>query len=142
MAWSPLRSPSRQHCPRSLEAQAVTASVLDAAGRLVLVRPADLKRAFWHHRRLVRTEGEPSAALESSSGNDEWKSAARFQPGPAFLRPRDLTAGKKAFLLRHNSWELVTILGSTASTATVVHANEEKPEEEQLDWRRLYELRY
>lgn len=124
------------------EAQAVTASVLDAAGRLVLVRPADLKRAFWHHRRLVRTEGEPSAALESSSGNDEWKSAARFQPGPAFLRPRDLTAGKKAFLLRHNSWELVTILGSTASTATVVQANEEKPEEEQLDWRRLYELRY
>jgi hypothetical protein len=124
------------------EAQAVTASALDAAGRQVLVRQADLKRAYWHNRRLVRTEGEPGSVLESSSGNDEWKTAARFLPGPAFMRYMDLMAGKRAFLLRNNSWELVTIREFNSNSATVFWPDEERPREEEIDWRRLYELQY
>ncbi len=122
------------------ETATVTANVLDVAGRLVRIRHTTANLSLWHSRRLVRIEGEPALPLEASTGNDGWKTADRFLPGPPSSGLTDIELGAKAFWLRGNLWELVTITERNGSDVTVKSTVDGKTRADRIDGRGLYRL--
>ncbi|MEY3175851.1 MAG: hypothetical protein RLZZ436_3765 [Planctomycetota bacterium] len=124
------------------EAASTSATVIDVAGRAALVRHSDLKRGVWHSRRLLRTTGEPPLITEPSAGNDDWRQAARFLPGPAIVRVNDIPTGTRVFVLQGSSWELATISARTVSDATIEWPRTPQRSPEKVDWRKLYQLQF
>ena len=122
------------------ETATVEANVLDVAGRLVRVRQTSANLSHWHPRRLIRIEGEPALPLEASTGNDGWRTAERFLPGPVTSRHSDIEQGTRFFWLRGNLWELVTVTERHDSDVTIQSTIDGKPRTDRIDWRGLYQL--
>jgi len=122
------------------ETASVGASVVDVAGRLVRVRYAGINRSIWHSRRLVRSEGEPVLLVEASAGNDDWRTADRFLPGPLVVRVSDVESGLRVFWLRGNLWELSTVSEVRGEDVTLRSELEGKVRTDRTGWRGLYRL--
>ncbi|MFM7166648.1 MAG: hypothetical protein ACKO3T_15525 [Planctomycetaceae bacterium] len=119
------------------ETASVGASVVDVAGRLVRVRYAGINRSIWHSRRLVRSEGEPVLLVEASAGNDDWRTADRFLPGPLVVRVSEVESGLRVFWLRGNLWELSTVSEVRGEDVTLRSELEGKVRTDRTGWRGL-----
>jgi|GEM_PF-1890047 len=122
------------------EAAATAVTVLDAAGKHVRLRHAGVNRSFWHARRLLRLEGEPALAVEPSAGNDGWRTADRFLPGPLIGRLSEVEPGMRVFWLRGNLWELVTVNERLGDDVSVQSEQDGKSRTDRIGWRGLYRL--
>ena len=122
------------------ETATVAANVVDVAGRLVRVRYTGVNRSVWHSRRLLRSEGEPALAVEASAGNDGWRTADRFLPGPVVGRLSEVEPGMRAFWQRGNLWELVTVSERQGEDVIVRSELDGKVRAERTGWRGLYRL--